>query len=68
MTVGELIERLSDMNQDLEVRLVADHGQSAMAVTDASIGYIEEQCWMAEELHPDDVTDKSIKVAIVEAF
>lgn len=39
MKVKELIEKLQEVDQDLDVRIWAEHGQHDMMVDDASIQY-----------------------------
>ena len=67
MTLKELQERVNEMiaqgvDEGLQVRVYADHGQVSMSAGGVGIGYIEEDTYIAESVHPDDVNDTSIKV------
>lgn len=67
MTLKELQENLKflvdeGVDGDLQVRVYADHGQVSMSAGGVEISYIEEDTYMAESVHPDDVSDTSIKV------
>lgn len=67
MTLKGLQERLEEMvkqgvDEDLLVRVFADHGQVSMSAGGVGIRYIEDDMYMAESVHPDDVSDTTIKV------
>ncbi len=68
MKVKDLIDKLNNLNPELQVRLVADHGQTAMTCSGVFESYIQEDEYMAEEIHSDDLCGDEIKVAILEAF
>lgn len=60
MTLNELQENLKflvneGVDGDLQVRVYADHGQVSMSAGGVGIGYIEEDTYMAESVHPDDI-------------
>ena len=68
MKVKELIKLLTEADQELNVRLVTDHGQTPMTCTGYGDGYISEDSYMPDEVDPDDVCDDSVKVLILEGF
>jgi len=52
MKVSELIEELKNVDQDLPVRVWADHGQHSMLASSAVVRYVDkenEDEWMLEE-------------------
>lgn len=68
MQVSDLIKQLTQFQQehgDLQVRVYADHGQMSMQADSPVLGYIEEDCYSTEALHPDDADENSIKVCEV---
>lgn len=68
MKVKELLKLLTEVDQELTVRLVTDHGQTPMECTGFGEGYIDEDSYMPEEVHTDDVCEDTIKVFILEGF
>lgn len=70
MKVRELIEILIEQDQELEVRLIADHGQVPMALTGVQYSYIEEDSYMPEEISQEDYEKfgVGIKVLMLEGF
>lgn len=68
MKVKELIEKLQDEDQDLEVRLLTDHGQVLMTCNGAGEGWIREDEYMADEVSIEELTPEDIKVFVLEAY
>ena len=72
MTVDQLIKDLQKLSQegygDLQVRVEADHGQTAMVPSTPFKSFIEEDCWAGAQIHSDDVEDCHIPVVILEAY
>ena len=69
MKVKDLIEKLSQLDQELHVRLVADHGQTAMTCTGVGYTYIREDEYMADEVHDwEDLEGDEIKIVVLEAY
>ena len=71
MIVSELIKKLEefiDYQGDLEVYIVADHGQQPMKVIGTPYGFITSlEEYMPDEIHEDDIDEDSIKVLMIEA-
>jgi hypothetical protein len=69
MKVKELIKELQELGddlQDLQVRLVCDHGQTPMKPFDVAEGYVDDlKTYMPEEIHPDDADEDSHKVVVI---
>jgi hypothetical protein len=72
MTVDQLIKDLQKLSQegygDLQVRVEADHGQTAMVPCTPFKTFIEEDTWMTNEVHPNNVEDYHIPVIILQAY
>ena len=72
MNVLDLIKELEGLRDEghgeLPVRLECDHGQAAMGCTFASHGYIDSYEYVAESVHPDDVTEDSKPVVLLEGY
>ncbi|AUR84846.1 hypothetical protein NVP1063O_179 [Vibrio phage 1.063.O._10N.261.45.C7] len=57
MNVSTLIlelQKFQEEHGDLQVRAYVDHGQTAMNITAAGVGYIEEDSYMPESLCDED--------------
>lgn len=68
MNVSTLISKLQKFQEehgDLQVRAYVDHGQTAMNINGVGMGYIEEDSYMPESIHPDDRDCDSIKICEV---
>lgn len=50
----KLFEEMSEEDLDLDVRVIADHGQVAMRQHTAGIEYIEEDIYMADLVWQED--------------
>lgn len=57
MKVKDLIEELKKADGELQVRLVCDHGQIPMSCDRLGVGYITEDSYMPDEIHPDDYAE-----------
>lgn len=68
MKVSELKTILQDVDDNLNIRLVTDHGQTPMSLNGYGIGYIDEDCYMPEEISEEDADEGVIKVFMLEAF
>jgi hypothetical protein len=73
MKISEVIKELQellDKQGDLQVRVEADHGQTAMKANCVVEGYIDEDVYMPEGVHPDDLDgyEGAIKVVIIERY
>lgn len=69
MKVKDLKKLLENVNEDLQVRLVCDHGQSLMVLTGEGVGYIKNiDDYYGEEIDKDDLTGDESQVYILEAF
>lgn len=53
MKVKELIKKLQEVNQDLDVRVWADHGQADMKAGYVSVQYSEDDEYMIEGSYSD---------------
>jgi len=53
MKVKDLIEKLSQFDPDLDVRIYADHGQHEMPATNTCLGYAAESEYMLEGAYYD---------------
>lgn len=67
MTLKELQENLKflvdeGVDGDSQVRVYAGYGQVSMSAEGVGIGYIDEDTYIAESIHPDDINDDSIQV------
>jgi hypothetical protein len=65
----ELLEKLAGMTDaqlELEVRVQADHGQSAMPANYFGLAFIASEEYMADVLNMDDVDADSFTVILVE--
>jgi len=71
MKVSEMIKKLEDFKElegDLEVYVVADHGQQPMKAFNTPYGFITSlEEYMPDEIHEDDIDEDSIKVLMIEA-
>jgi hypothetical protein len=68
MNVSTLIlelQKFQEENGDLQVRVNADHGQTPMTVCNVGTGYIDEDTYSPESIHPDDRDCDSIKICEV---
>lgn len=63
MKIKELIRALERQDQELQVRLVCNHGQALMECFSGEIGYIEEDSYMPDEIHPDDYNEEDYPTA-----
>jgi hypothetical protein len=73
MTLNELIVELQDLKDsgvsgDTQVRVYADHGQCSMMCSGAGVSYIEDDSYMAESIHPDDLEDYPDAIKVVEIW
>lgn len=66
MLVKDLKELLNDVDDNLQVRLCADHGQALMKLSGYGEAYIDEDVWYPEEVN--EVDEDSIKVFVLEAM
>jgi hypothetical protein len=48
MKVGELKKLIAEIDDDLEVYVYADHGQTMIKCSDASIGHVESLSYYGE--------------------
>lgn len=60
MTLKELQENLKflvdeGVDEGLQVRVYAGHGQVSMSAGGVGIGYIDEDTYMPESVHPEDM-------------
>jgi len=66
MKVKDLKKLLEDADENLDVRVIADHGQVAMLCNTASEEYIDSDEYMAEHVHPDAVDEETdVKVFLI---
>ena len=63
--LGDAINMLSEVELELEVRIDADHGQSAMAANFAGLGFVAEDEYMGEQVDPEDAEDYHISVFMI---
>ena len=63
------LQELVEIDGDLDVRLYTDHGQCAMEANWVSIAHIEDDGYMADTIHPNDLCnwDNPIKVIEIQA-
>lgn len=70
MKLDKLIEQALKLQKrgygDLEVRVYADHGQCSMAADNIYLGWIEQDEYMAEGIHPDDLEEYPDAIKIIE--
>ena len=70
MKIKDLVELLQEQDQELQVRLVTDYGQTPMEWYHAGEGYISEDSFMPDEIHPDDYNEEeypdAVKVFVLE--
>jgi hypothetical protein len=58
---------MTDAQLELDVRVQADHGQSAMPAQQVSVAYIEaEEDYMTHVLDMDDVDTDSVAIILIE--
>lgn len=73
MRATDIIKQLNKLVKEhgnLDVRLWCDHGQSMMQVDEVCISYIDEDVYMAEDIHEDDLVNhpEAIKVINISAY
>lgn len=73
MTLNELMDELQDLKDsgvsgDIQVRVWADHGQSSMRCGGAYTTYIEEDEYVSETIHKDDLEDYPDAIQVVEIY
>lgn len=54
MNLGELKEKLENFSDDLEVYVIADHGQQATQCVSATFEYVESLDYYTEIVHTQD--------------
>lgn len=71
MTLNELINKAIKLQEkgygDLQVRLITDHGQVLMKAEHIETTYMEEDTYMEDEIHEDDLDEweNPIKVIVI---
>ncbi len=69
MKVKELVEELSSLDQELNVRIQADHGQHLMSVTWVGESLIEDENeYMGDGVHEDDAQDHHTRIIEIQGF
>jgi hypothetical protein len=73
MKLSKLLETLSLLKDthggDIEIRVEADHGQTAMSLTWVGLGHvIDGDEYMTETIHPDDVDEDSFEVILLQGY
>lgn len=68
MKVKELKEVLEGFDDDLQVRLIADHGQELMTCNGYYEGYITEDSYIPEVIEEEELEGSEIRVCVLEAF
>jgi len=69
MKASDLIRQLQELVEtdgDLDVRLYTDHGQCAMRANWVSVTHIEEDEYMTDTIHPDDLDDYDNPIKVIE--
>lgn len=61
----EIVNAIPEEQLDLQVRVIADHGQVAITASTASVDYIYEDTYMADTVHEDDVTEESVMIFLI---
>lgn len=72
MKASDLIRQLQELVEtdgDLDIRLYTDHGQCSMKANWVSTTHIEDDEYMADTIHPDDLDgcDNPIKIIEIQA-
>lgn len=60
MNAAELIEELSKIPPDTQIRVYCDHGQQCMKASTTGLMTIRKEdleSWCCETIHPDDIAD-----------
>lgn len=71
MTLNELISKGIKLQEkgygELQVRLITDHGQVLMKAEHIETTYMEEDTYMSDEIHEDDLDEweNPIKVIVI---
>jgi hypothetical protein len=73
MKLNKLLETLLLLKEthggDIDIRVEADHGQTAMSLTWVGLGHVEEiDAYMTESIHPDDVDEDSFEVILLQGY
>ncbi|AEP29922.1 hypothetical protein [Brumicola nitratireducens] len=70
MQLDTLIEQLTEMQAihggEMEVRVNADHGQTAMAATYVSAAYIDQDTYMPESINDGDLEEFPDAIQVIE--
>lgn len=65
LELKKIIDELPEEDMELDVRVLADHGQTPMRADFAEVGYIDQDTYMPDEVNPEDAGDDCFKVFII---